>query len=203
MIESSIDRTVLDRRGVVDEADILEGPAEVALVVGHRSALQRPLHPEVPFADASGVIALRLEKTRERHATFRDQGQRKAPENTALELCAPVVASGQERVTRRRADSRGSVPVGEAHPLGGEPVEVRRRDLGVRVVAAHVTIAEVVGEDDDDVGLIGGRKREASTEGTEEDGEKAVVHGMGVVKKLSSIRDSNADSFADIRAHSR
>ena len=68
--------------------------------------------------------------------------------------------------------------VGEAHALGGEPVDVWRGDFSARgIVALHVAVAEVVGEDDEEVGFggVGGRGRgggEGEKEGKRE-GEKA------------------------------
>ncbi len=46
------------------------------------------------------------------------------------------------------------MPVGEPHPLRGQPINVRRRDLApLRVVAPHISVAEIVGQNDDDVRL--------------------------------------------------
>jgi len=45
------------------------------------------------------------------------------------------------------------MPIREPHPFGGQPIHVRRRDLGsLRVVRVHVAVAEIICEDDDDVG---------------------------------------------------
>ena len=43
--------------------------------------------------------------------------------------------------------------IGEPHPLARETIEVGRGDFGPIVVAAHVAVAKVIGEDEDDVGL--------------------------------------------------
>jgi hypothetical protein len=43
----------------------------------------------------------------------------------------------------------------EAQALSRETINVRRLDL-LLTIAAKVTVAEVVGEDEDDVGLCGG-----------------------------------------------
>jgi len=50
------------------------------------------------------------------------------------------------------------VSVGEADAFAGESVEIGRRDFGFGVKAADVAVAEVVGEDVDDVGVrrVGG-----------------------------------------------
>jgi hypothetical protein len=42
--------------------------------------------------------------------------------------------------------------IGASHPFARKPVDVWRLDLR-RAVAAQVTIPEVVGQDDDDVGM--------------------------------------------------
>jgi hypothetical protein len=43
--------------------------------------------------------------------------------------------------------------IGEAHALGGEAVEVRRVDLAPRgIIGAYIPVAEVIGEDDYNVG---------------------------------------------------
>ena len=48
------------------------------------------------------------------------------------------------------------MPVGESHALSGKPVYVRRRDLtALRVVTLHISVAEIVGEDDEDIGFGG------------------------------------------------
>ena len=41
--------------------------------------------------------------------------------------------------------------VSEDHATGSEAIQVRRRDLALRVEALHIAIAEIVGEDEDEV----------------------------------------------------
>ncbi len=43
--------------------------------------------------------------------------------------------------------------VGEPHAFAGKSIDVGRFDLGLGVVAAQVAVAEVVGEDEEDVGF--------------------------------------------------
>ena len=52
--------------------------------------------------------------------------------------------------------------VEKTQAVGGEAVEVRGLDL--RTVAADVGVAEVIGEDDEDVGLLGGVEDRAEKE---------------------------------------
>ncbi len=54
------------------------------------------------------------------------------------------------------------MPVREPHPLRREPVHVRRRDFSaLRIVALHVAVTEIVGEDHDDVQPRRGRSSQA------------------------------------------
>jgi hypothetical protein len=52
--------------------------------------------------------------------------------------------------------------IGKAHALASEPVQIGRLDLG-RAVAAEVTPTDIVAEDDDDIGVVGGAARCRST----------------------------------------
>jgi len=66
------------------------------------------------------------------------------------------------------------VGVGEPQALGRQPVHAGRRNLApLGIVALHVTPAEVVGEDDDDV-RFGGRRRRR---GRAERGERRQADG--------------------------
>ena len=62
-----------------------------------------------------------------------------------------------QRGAGRRADRIRGAEIGEAHAFGGEPVEVRRANL--RAVAAQVAIAEIVTEDENNVGRLAPERR--------------------------------------------
>ncbi len=64
---------------------------------------------------------------------------------------ALLIAAGHERGPRGRALGAVGIALGESHAFGGEPVEGRRFHVAA-AVAAEVAIAQVVGEDQDDVG---------------------------------------------------
>ena len=64
-----------------------------------------------------------------------------------------VVLARHERASRRRADRRAGVGLGEPHALGREPVDVRRLDE-LLPETAEVAVAEVIREDEDDVGPV-------------------------------------------------
>ena len=115
-----------------------------------------PSQAEVPLADAGGGVALVLEQARDGEPARLDERRRAALQHAALQRTAPGVAAGQDAVARGRADGRGTMGVGEDHAFARQAVEVRRADFGFRVEAAQVAVAEVVGEDEDDVGPRGG-----------------------------------------------
>jgi len=61
---------------------------------------------------------------------------------------ALLVPAGEEPGAGGRTDGAGDVTVGEAHAGGGDGIDVRRADVFGLVLAAHVGVAEVVGEED-------------------------------------------------------
>ena len=69
------------------------------------------------------------------------------------------VASRENRGTARGADFGRDVELGEAGAFGGHLVEVRGANDRMSV-ATQVTVTQVIGEDDDDIGLGRGRDRE-------------------------------------------
>ena len=71
-------------------------------------------------------------------------------------LLPPRIHARQQAESRWRTRSRGRIGIGEALSLGGQPVDVGRRDLR-GAVAAQVADAQVVGIDEDDVGARRGR----------------------------------------------
>src|SRR5581483_11642410 len=69
----------------------------------------------------------------------------------AADVAVTGVESRHQGAPRRGADGAAGVAGGELDPVGGELVEVRRLDLRLSV-AAEVAVAEVVGEDEYDIG---------------------------------------------------
>ena len=100
------------------------------------------------------------------------------------------IFSGHDATAGGRADAAGGVTLREPHAAFGERVDVRCLVERVRVIRADVHVAEVVGEDEDDVraggrgGVGGGGRREGEKEGKRE-GEKETDggHGRGRAKK--------------------
>ena len=110
---------------------------------------------EVPLADRGGGVAVLFQQSRHREPVGRDEriviG---AVEHALLQVRAPRVAARQQAVARGRADGGAAVRIGEGHALRDQPVEVRRLDFSaLGVERLHVAVAQIVGEDVDDVGL--------------------------------------------------
>ena len=99
----------------------------------------------------------------------------------AMAVALPVVVGWSDSMAERARRMR----IGEPHPFPGQPVDVGRRDFRFRVVAAGITIAHVVRQQDEDVRLAGrlgrfralqrGQRREQ-----EEDVFKFVFHGAAI-----------------------
>ena len=91
--------------------------------------------------------------------------------------------AGQESGTRRRADGSRGVGLGEAGAFGGELIQVGRV-LILATEATEVIDAEVVGEEDDEVGrglLRGGRDQRE--QGAEEQSEEEAGHALGLTSR--------------------
>ncbi len=65
------------------------------------------------------------------------------------------IASRHQRGTGRRADARRGVEIGQAQAFGSHPVQVGRLNV-TGAIAGEVGVAQIIGEDQDDVGLGGG-----------------------------------------------
>ena len=61
------------------------------------------------------------------------------------------ILAGHDARPRGRADRARGVPRGEPHSLRRQAIDIWRLVEGLRVVAADVHVAQVVGQDEDDV----------------------------------------------------
>ena len=106
-------------------------------------------HTEMPFTKVSGGVAF----------VFQDFGERRfAPKQMhsvtlftedGIDSGADVVAASEKGGTRRRADWRPGVEVGEAHAIGSQLVE--NRGLDWTTVTTNIAVTEVVDEEGDDI----------------------------------------------------
>ena len=161
----------------IDEAVLHEDTREIAVIAGHaevvvkadversrcelsgvvRAPVQRALGvaiSEVPFADGSRRVTVLLQHGSHVQPGGLDVQRREGSEHLMLQGRAPAVASRHHRIARRRAYGRRGVRIREPAAFRGEPVDARRlHQCGIRAVAARATVAVIVREDDDDVGL--------------------------------------------------
>jgi len=146
---------------------------------------------EVPLAYGRGGVALGLEQLRNRLHAGREVGvDRRAqqPVRAAVgaageegrDLEAGRTLAGQQAGARRRADRSRGVGLREARAFGGEFVQVRRA-LVLAAEAAEVVDAQVIGEEDHEVGRrllrAGGDERE---QGAEDEAEDEAGHSLGL-----------------------
>ena len=107
---------------------------------------------EVPFAQGHGVVAILLQHFGDRAGALGDRSIAAGIARRGLgdrgEADLVMVAAGQQRAARGRAQSRG-VEIIVAQPFGGEPVEVGRLDRPA--IGRKLPVADVVEHDEDDV----------------------------------------------------
>ena len=132
---------------VVHDAAEEAGELREAALVG---VVSRIVQAAVPLAHVAGAVAGGAECITD-GALAQGDAVQAAVRFHAQRAAAVVVASGEQRGARRGADRRAAVVLGAAHALGGEPIDVGRGQDGV-AVAAQVAVAQVVGQEDDDVG---------------------------------------------------
>ena len=126
------------------------------LVVARAQRAERGRIAEVPLAGERRAVAGRLQQRRQRRVLGR-QAQRRAASALAVDrllggAAQPVlIAAGHQGEARRRAHRRVRVALREADALARHRVE-HRRDRNAAAVAAEVGEAEVVGDDEDEVG---------------------------------------------------
>ena len=112
---------------------------------------------EMPLADQRGAIARLPEQRRQRGMARRQAdipGRRRIDRLLEPDRQPVLIAAGDQRRARRRADGRIGVGLGEPHPFQREAVDVRRRVVEL-AVATHIRVAEIVRQDEDDVRLAG------------------------------------------------
>jgi hypothetical protein len=152
----SLEEVVLPGRVAVSE--IVEAAAHRAeeLPVAALQRAEVRQEAEMPLADQGRRVA-GVAQQRGQRRVVRRQAQHRVAAVTARDrlvvaAAQPVLeAPGHQREARGRAHRRVGVPVGEAQAVGGQAVELggARRPAAV---TAEVSVAEVVGEDEDEIG---------------------------------------------------
>ena len=113
---------------------------------------------EVPLADEGGGVAGGAKMISHRFFAGRQANAWRSvfrADGIKLKTETCLVATGEERGAGRSTKWRGDVAVGKARAAGGEGVDVGRGDT-FAPVATEFAVAEVVGDDEDDVRAAGG-----------------------------------------------
>ena len=131
-----------------------------------------------PLADDARSVARAFENLRDGHVLLSQRYPLAAPPHVATDVCVPLMQPRHQAGARGGADGGGRVELCEAQPLARHAVEVRRPDE-LLAVAAEVAVAQVVGENQDDVrpallprtlrGFDGGRPRQRREDARRDD----------------------------------
>ena len=149
VIEPAVDGRVGNRPRVVDARHRLE-----AVLVDRAALPVREAQAHVPLAVQRGAIPLRAQHAGQREAGLFDQTGAAGAGEHAGDAGPELHSAGQDAVAAGRAHGRRTVGVGEAHALGRQPIEVRHRYSRLGVVAGHVAVAQIVGENQQNVRSI-------------------------------------------------
>ena len=193
-------RAVVDRRGVLvrlpaDEAvEVLEAaaPGRPVLERSHRARL--PHGHLVALAELGRRVAVELQRLGQRRRRVRAQGvvarRRRRDLGDPAHADRVVVAPGQQRLARRRAQRRGVEAV-VAQPVRGQALEGRR--LARAAEGRGGAEARVVEQDHEHVGRAGGRTQRLDRR----------IRGVGVLGVVGRQSDSRAvrDRQDVARAH--
>ncbi len=137
---------------------------------------------EMPFADEAAGVARLFQEFR--RGDFRRIDADAVARINDLRRAGPVrIAPGHEREPRGRA-ALMHVKTGELHAIPCEGIDVRRLDV-LAAKTGQVTIAQVIGEDENDVGFLrrtrdGRFVSEHHGQGEEEDSDEVsrCLHGL-------------------------
>ena len=137
----------------------------------------------VEFADAADEVARPAECLRQAHML-----RNRLPEDLRVgeDPGRVRIEPGQERVAARATERKCAVRPLEPHTPPRQPVDIRR--LGQRIAVAAQECVEVVGDDEEHVGPISGRGRQAdvgnrrTVNRTQHDSQRMQRHQMSPVK---------------------
>ena len=148
VIEAERSRAARERPVISNLADIAE---RLDLIAERGGAIDRPAQSQVPLADAVGEVAVLSEHRGDGHPAGFDQGRGVPAQDSPLKSRSPCVAACEDSISRGRTDRRPGVGVGETNALRGQMIDIRGRDLALRVEASHVAITQIIGQDIDDI----------------------------------------------------
>ena len=211
IIEAAMHRAIGDGLREIHEPHAREFrgraiPVATDLCLMHRRAVRGlKRHADMPLAHASRRIALCAQHPRQCHPIRFDQARpAHAREDPAAIARAETHAARHDAVARRRAYRRSRVGIRESHAFAREVVEIRRRHLRLRIVAADIAVAEIVGENEDDIGTLR-RTGGMAVKQQEQDEKVTRHHGWPVVPQSfpSSSNISGSVFFSSSRVNGK
>jgi len=131
----------------VDIGTVLDRSGEIDLFT-----VAAPVPTEVPFAHHRRVVTDRTHQVTKRWALGWNQVIARAAEHAASEAASPIVSTGQQSVTRGRADRAGCMRVEKRDSLVRHLLQSGCLDLAIGIRRRNVADPEVVGHDNDHVG---------------------------------------------------
>ena len=157
------------------EAEFERAWADIAVINGGSVA-----EAEVPFSDESGGVTGVFEESGKGESGGGDEGGSIAGGDARAWL-TPRVATGEEGEACGGANGGTGVGVGEADAIFGEAIDVWGEDMG-GAVATKISVADIVGEDVEDIGErawgLGGLRGRGEEEEKKKGAERR-DHGRG------------------------
>src|SRR6185437_9855610 len=145
---------VPEMRRIIVVGDSLTVVAEPAVETLFKRSAAAANRSQSPLAETAQRVPLLLEQQRQLQRTG---GNRRLSFRKPLGLAiiadvgVPRMLAGHQHAARRRADIVTRVVGREAHSLTGQAIKVRRLDL-LLPIATEIAVAEIVGNEEDDIG---------------------------------------------------
>ena len=137
------------------QVEIIDRPVVMAVKMRETLAVRVPFRvvvAQVPFAENAAVLVARLGQSLRQHELAGIKAEMPPRRNDRARHPEPNRVAAGHQPGARRAAHREHVKMVQLDTLVGDPVEVRRRDA-IRVIA-DIGPAEIVSNDDDNIGLL-------------------------------------------------
>ena len=105
----------------------------------------------MPLSKHRGGVTFILQHLRQSQTTIFDQTRATHSRKDPRAPCPKTHSAGQQAITSWRAHRSRTVRIGEAHSLLRQTIQIRSRDLRGRIVTPDIPIAQIIGEDEDDI----------------------------------------------------
>lgn len=152
VVQSQPIGVVPQRRRVMIVGDALAVVTEEPVETLAQGIAGRSRAAQAPFAKRGGGVTAELEQARQGHCA---RGQWRLASGLDFAIVAddsvPGALTGHEHAARRGTNGVAGIMAGEPHALARQLIEIRRANLGL-AVTPELSIAQIVGKDENDVG---------------------------------------------------